>query len=70
MLCLYSVLSSLWVRIAVSYVDMIGCVRFSKYLDANMQMLDKFDKKHKKDERERRGPPGPEGGSSGGTCGV
>ena len=69
MLCLYSVLSSLWVRIAVSYVDMIGCVHFRKYLDAQMQVLDKFNKKHK-DEDERRGLHGPDGGSSGGTCGV
>ena len=54
----------------MSYVDMIGCVHFSKYLEDNQQTLDKFDKEHKKDGTERRGPPGPDGGSSGGACGI
>ena len=52
----------------MSYVDMIGCVHFSKFLDANQETLDKYDKKDEDEDAEEKKRPN--GGSSGGACDI
>ena len=48
----------------------IGCVHFSKFIDANQEILDKYDKKHKDEDEDAEKKRRPNGGSSGGACDI